>query len=219
MNRKAPESRTYEKVVTVFVLVSLVGVAMFGVAVALGLAGLLDHEAADRLGNLAVALAFGGLLLYFLARITRFAGRLLGKVGTTTGLGGSGVSPARHHAGGRTRFVYNRSDCPYGCGSPLPHDLRWIKTPCPGCGRPLYPLIAARDDGWPPAHVPQPFGLLLDDAVLLYVVTDEEAQAKDRVIDKALSDSEQRGCSQVMTFLAVTAIVIVAALIWAVVWQ
>jgi hypothetical protein len=67
--------------------------------------------------------------------------------------------------------------------------------------------------------VPQPSGLLLDDAILLYVVTEEEAQAKHRVIEAALSDSEQRGCSQVMILLAVTAIVIVAALIWAVVWR
>jgi len=219
MNRKAPQSRMYEKVVTVLVLVSLVGVAMFVVGVVLYVAGLLDHKAADRLGNLAVALAFGGLLLYFLVRITRFAGRVLGKVGTTTGLGVSGAPPARHHTGGRTRFVYNRSDCPYGCGSPLPHDLRWIKTPCPGCGRPLYPLTAARNDLWPPPHVPHPSGLLLDDAVLLYVVTEEEARAKDAMLASEDSRIEQRGCSQGMTLLAVTAIVIVAALIWAVFWR
>ena len=47
---------------------------------------------------------------------------------------------------GPTRYVYNRSDCPYGCGAPLVPNLRWEATPCQGCGRPLYPLSAKVDE-------------------------------------------------------------------------
>jgi hypothetical protein len=34
--------------------------------------------------------------------------------------------------------VFDRDDCPYGCGTSLSPDLRWSGTPCTGCGHPLH---------------------------------------------------------------------------------
>jgi len=56
------------------------------------------------------------------------------------------------------RIVFNRSDCPYGCGAELPN-LRWQRTPCPRCGRPIYQLSSVVDEEgrvlWPTASVPR----------------------------------------------------------------
>lgn len=77
------------------------------------------------------------------------------------------------------RVVYNRADCPYGCGEPLPERLRWQGTPCPRCGRPLHPLgpIDDQEGGilWPPAHIPRPPEAGQPDVTIWYVVREDEA--------------------------------------------
>jgi hypothetical protein len=77
--------------------------------------------------------------------------------------------------------VYNRSDCPYGCGTRLAPNLRWQGTPCQGCGRPLYPLSETRDSKgkviWPPSDVPRPPEAGLPGVTVWYVVTEEAAPA------------------------------------------
>lgn len=78
-------------------------------------------------------------------------------------------------------IVLNRADCPYGCGSELPPRLRWNRTPCLGCERPLFVLSAVPGEGgdwfatvWPPPAIPRPPGTQ-DPADVFYVVTDAEA--------------------------------------------
>ncbi len=79
----------------------------------------------------------------------------------------------------KMRVVYNRADCPYGCGEPLPERLRWQGTPCPRCGRPLHPLgpIDDQEGGilWPSAHIPRPPEAGQPDVTIWYVVREDEA--------------------------------------------
>ena len=81
---------------------------------------------------------------------------------------------------GDERIVFNRSDCPYGCGAPLAPDLRWQGTPCKRCGRPLYPLAATTGrEGqtlWPPASVPRPPDVGPPGTQVWYVVGEEDAR-------------------------------------------
>ena len=122
------------------------------------------------------------------------------------------------------RIVFNRSDCPYGCGAELPSKLRWQATPCPRCGRPLHPLGSVSDDEgrvlWPPASVPRAPEEGQPGVRVEYVVTDEEyhearALSSD-VIWTHLSKSENRmwfGCTAVVVVLVVLAALVVWRLV------
>ena len=99
-----------------------------------------------------------------------------------------------------TPVVFNRSDCPYGCGASLEPGLRWQATPCRRCGRPLYPLNEAMDDEgrllWPPASVPRPPEADKTGAVVWYVVGEEEAGARKAATQGLRDASHDRACRQ-----------------------
>ena len=80
------------------------------------------------------------------------------------------------------RIVFNRSDCPYGCGAELPPKLRWQATPCPRCGRPLYPLGPVIDEEgrvlWPPANVRRSSEEGQPGVRVQYIVTDIDVQER-----------------------------------------
>jgi hypothetical protein len=112
-----------------------------------------------------------------------------------------------------TRVVYNRSDCPYGCGAPLAPNLRWIRTPCHGCGRRLYPLSATVDDDgrvlWPPARIPAPPEAGLPDVVVWYVVGEEDYDEANAISTaeytrrRSEAESGCSGCAILVTFVLV----------------
>lgn len=89
------------------------------------------------------------------------------------------------------RVVYNRADCPYGCGEPLPDRLRWQGTPCPRCERPLHPLGSIDDQEgrtlWPPAHVPKAPEAGQPGVTVWYVVREDEVPER-----KVISGAELR---------------------------
>ena len=123
-----------------------------------------------------------------------------------------------------SREVFNRSDCPYGCGAPLDPQLRWQATPCRQCGRPLYPVGEIADpEGrivWPPANVPRPPEAGLPGVQVWYVVGDEEAQAR-KAIGKAAWEEhaaalEERTCLQTCLLLALVLIIVVVVVALAV---
>src|SRR4051794_38402422 len=65
-----------------------------------------------------------------------------------------------------------------------PPKLRWQRTPCPGCGRPLFPLSAVVPDGdeiWPPDDVPRPPASHVMNATIWFVLTEEDAREGIRV--------------------------------------
>jgi hypothetical protein len=110
----------------------------------------------------------------------------------------------------QSRWIFNRPDCPYGCGAPLDSKLRWQATPCHRCGRPLYPAIEVTDlEGrsiWPPASVPRPPEAGEPDVGVYYVITEEEAQARE-AIGKPIWEahraaSKNRACMQTLSCLA-----------------
>jgi hypothetical protein len=109
--------------------------------------------------------------------------------------------------------VYNRHDCPYGEGTPLPPKLRWQRTPCPGCGRPLFPLQAVLRDGveiWPPAHVPRPAQSDDHNRTVWYVVTEDDARegvARSNAETRRRVDQADSGVVGVVGFLALPLVV------------
>lgn len=117
------------------------------------------------------------------------------------------------------KTVFNRPDCPYGCGAPLAPTLRWQATPCGGCGRPLHPVAAVVDaDGrqvWPLASVPGP-PTVPPDAEFWYVVREEDAAERVAILREIARHGKksEEGClTVVLTFLgfAVMAVVDVVA--------
>jgi hypothetical protein len=114
--------------------------------------------------------------------------------------------------------VYNRADCPYECGEPLPENLRWQGTPCRRCGRPLFPLHSVEDDDgsvlWPPEEIPRPPEAGQPGVTVWYVVREDQAPegvsishaASQRRVDK----SEEQSCTIV---IAVLALVLIAAVV------
>ena len=118
----------------------------------------------------------------------------------------------------KARVVYNRSDCPYGCGTLLAPDLRWQGTPCEGCGRPLYPLSDVVDGEqrvlWPPAGIPRPPEVGLPGVQVWYVVGEEEA--RDRIaLSKASTQrrvdaAEERSCLVIGLVLILVLVVALA---------
>ena len=120
------------------------------------------------------------------------------------------------------KTVFNRPDCPYGCGTPLASKLRWQATPCRGCGRPLYPVAAVVDDAgrqiWPPSSVPRP-PTVPPDAESWYVVREEDADERTAVLRKIAQRGKksEEGClTVVLTFLGF-AVMAVVDIVWRVV--
>ena len=76
------------------------------------------------------------------------------------------------------RIVFNRTDCPYGCGAEVPLKLRWHVTPCPRCQRPWHLESSLQDaEGrplWPAASVPRPPEAGQPGVLIEYVVTEED---------------------------------------------
>ena len=109
----------------------------------------------------------------------------------------------------KMRVVYNRADCPYGCGELLPENLRWQGTPCRRCGRPLYPLSSIDDQEgrilWPPAHIPRPPEAGQPDVTVWYVVREDEAPEGKAIsraeIQRRVDKSDERSCTIVIAVL------------------
>ena len=123
-----------------------------------------------------------------------------------------------------TPVVYNRSDCPYGCGATLEPGLRWQATPCRRCGRPLYPLDEALDDEgrllWPPASVPRPPEVGRPGVVVWYVVGEEDAGARKAATQGLRDASHNRACRQqalVLIILLLIAVVVLALALYGVI--
>jgi hypothetical protein len=117
------------------------------------------------------------------------------------------------------RIVFNRPDCPYGCGAALAPDLRWQETPCHRCGRPLFPLTATEADGqvlWPPPSIPRPAEAGQPDVQIWYVVGEEDAReaiAISRVqTQRRLDASDEKACRLVTILLIAVGVVVAAAL-------
>jgi hypothetical protein len=101
---------------------------------------------------------------------------------------------------GNNEIVYNRPDCPYGCGAALAPNLRWQGTPCQGCGRPLFPLTDVVTDGavlWPPPRIPGPPENDQPDVQVWFVVGEEDALERraisNRETQRAIDKSDE-GC-------------------------
>ncbi len=120
----------------------------------------------------------------------------------------------------QVRIVYNRPDCPYDCGEPLPPKLRWQATPCPRCGRALYPLSEVVNDAgevlWPPAEVPRPSEAGLPSVDVWYVVRKDDGE---KGVEIAHADaqhrsdrSENESCSLILIALFVSVAVVAAAI-------
>jgi hypothetical protein len=115
-----------------------------------------------------------------------------------------------------TPVVFNRSDCPYGCGASLEPSLRWQATPCRRCGRPLYPLNEALDDEgqllWPPATVPRPPEAGKPGVVVWYVVGEEDAGARKAATQGMRDASHNRACREQILVLIFLLLIVVVAL-------
>lgn len=117
------------------------------------------------------------------------------------------------------RVLYNRPDCPYYCGEPLPPKLRWQGPPCPRCGRPLYPFSEVVNDAgevlWPPPVVPRPSEAGLPGVTVWYVVRKDEGEKGVEIAEaeaQRRSDrSENESCSLILIALVVSVAVVVAA--------
>jgi hypothetical protein len=93
--------------------------------------------------------------------------------------------------------VFNRSDCPYGCGTSLPANLRWTR-PCPGCGRTLHPVLPcwpdaggrgpAGEEVWPTVDVPRLPDPLPPGSQVWYVITDDESAERARIIEELMRE-------------------------------
>ena len=97
---------------------------------------------------------------------------------------------------GDPRIVFNRSDCPYGCGAELPPRLRWQSTPCPRCGRTYYTTGAIVDDEgrvlWPPASIPRSPEEGQPDVRVQYVVSDEDYRESKAIVSPAMAREQRR---------------------------
>jgi hypothetical protein len=123
------------------------------------------------------------------------------------------------------RVVYNRADCPYGCGEPLAPRLRWQATPCRRCGRLQYPLreVVALADGsldadgdirvlWPPASVPRPPDADQPGVDVWYVVGEEEAQEAAAIRNEETGSrvlASEESCLRTCGLLALGLIIVV----------
>jgi hypothetical protein len=93
-----------------------------------------------------------------------------------------------------TEVVYNRTDCPYGCGTALPTRLYRSATPCPGCQRPLYAHWALhsnsddRGELWPPQDVPRPPLVPPHGAEVWYVIGEEDHAEWERIGNDLVQD-------------------------------
>lgn len=126
----------------------------------------------------------------------------------------------------KMRVVYNRADCPYGCGEPLPERLRWQGTPCPRCGRPLHPLgpIDDQEGGilWPPAHIPRPPEAGQPDVTIWYVVREDEAPERkatsraeiQRRVDMSDERSRTTVIAVIVSVLLVSVLLVAMALMY-----
>src|SRR5512139_4068598 len=116
--------------------------------------------------------------------------------------------------------VYNRDDCPYGCGRALPLNLRWSATPCRGCERPLYPDSAILgDDGeelWPPADVPRPSVTPPAGAEIWYVVGEQDHGERMRIWNDMIQDrlARKEGCADVGLMAVIVGALRPAFAIW-----
>ena len=111
--------------------------------------------------------------------------------------------------------VFDRADCPYGCGTPLAAGLRWQATPCRGCGRPLHPVGPVVDeDGrqlWPSASVPRP-PPVPQGTEFWYVVREEDAAERIAIVRKIARQGKksEEGCLTIaLTFLGFAVLAVV----------
>ena len=114
------------------------------------------------------------------------------------------------------RVVFNRSDCPYGCGEMLPATFRWQVTLCRRCGRSMHRLGDAIDEEgrllWPPASVPRPPEAGQPDVEVEYVVDEAEAVAR-RAATRHFGDaSHDRACREQLLVLLIGLILVVVVL-------
>ena len=112
--------------------------------------------------------------------------------------------------------VFNRSDCPYGCGAALDANLRWQATPCRECGRPLYPLHEALDNEgrrlWPPETVPRPAEAARPGSDVWYVVGEHDAAARKAATQGLRDDLHDRACREQLLILVALLIAVVAVI-------
>jgi hypothetical protein len=125
------------------------------------------------------------------------------------------------------RIVFNRSDCPYGCGAELPPKLRWQVTPCARCRRPLHQRSAIVDEEgrvlWPPEGVPRPPDEGQHGVRVQYVVTaedDRDWRAIWSSTPREVRARERRARSDAWTYLGclVVAVVILAVVLNLLLW-